>query len=86
MSTDFDANDNDTSAADSVDSSVPDTPTDNSNPGRSKYGCTYKRTTTMHYDPTTGELLVLKLRRWLTITNVSRTQMARWNSPTWELA
>ncbi len=51
MTTYFDAND-DASATDSVDSSVPDTSMFNSNPGWSKYGHTYRHT--MHYDPTTG--------------------------------
>jgi hypothetical protein len=35
-----------------VRSSVPDTPMVNSNPGWSKYGCTYR--CTMHYDLATG--------------------------------
>jgi hypothetical protein len=35
-----------------TDSSVPNTPVVNSNPGQSKYGCAYRHTT--HYDPTTG--------------------------------
>jgi hypothetical protein len=48
----FDANDDDASVIDSIDSSVPDTPMVNSNPGRSKYGHTYRHTT--HYDLTTG--------------------------------
>jgi hypothetical protein len=52
VATEFDANDDDASGMDSMSSSVPDTPTINSNPGRSKYGCTYRRT--MHYDPKAG--------------------------------
>jgi hypothetical protein len=59
----FDTNDDAASGMDSVGSSVPDTPTVNSNPGRSKYGRTYRRT--MHYGPkadctisySTGQLL-----------------------------
>jgi hypothetical protein len=51
------ANDNDASTTVSMgsSSSVLDTPTVNGNPGRSKYGCTYRRT--MHYDPTTGRTI-----------------------------
>ncbi len=52
---DFDANDYDTSVADSKGSCVPDTPTANSNPGRSKYGHTYR--CTLHYNPATGHTI-----------------------------
>jgi hypothetical protein len=71
---DFDAND-DASVADSVDSSVQDTPMFNSNLGRSKYSCTYRRT--MHYDPTTGHTIgaEVKLQQLPTITNVLKKQM-----------
>jgi hypothetical protein len=55
VTTNFDANDNEASTSDSVDSYVPDTPIVNSNPGRSKYRCTYRRT--MHYDPPTGRTI-----------------------------
>jgi hypothetical protein len=55
VTTDFDVNNNDTSTADYVSSSVPDTPTVNSNPEWSKNECTYKRT--MHYDPMTGNTI-----------------------------
>jgi hypothetical protein len=51
----FDMNDDDASVVDSVGSSVPDTPTVNSNPGQSKYECTYR--STMHYDPTAGHTI-----------------------------
>ncbi len=37
------------------DSSVPDTPMVNSNPGQSKYGRAYRRT--MYYDPATGRTI-----------------------------
>ncbi len=57
VTTDSDAND-DASATASVDSSVPDTPTFNSNPGRSKYRHTYR--CTMHDDPTTGHTIGAK--------------------------
>jgi hypothetical protein len=55
VTTEFDANDNGASAMDSVDSSVLDTPTVNSNPGWSKYKHTYECTT--HYDLTTGRTI-----------------------------
>jgi hypothetical protein len=55
ITTEFDANDNDVSVVDSMGSSVSDTPTVKSDPGRSKYGCTYR--CTMHYDPTTGRTI-----------------------------
>jgi hypothetical protein len=49
---DFVTCDNDAATVESMDFSVQDTPMVNSNPGQSKYGCTYRRT--MHYDPMTG--------------------------------
>ncbi len=55
VTTEFDTNDNGASLVDSVVLSVPDTPTVNSNRGRSKYGHTYRHT--MHYDPTTGRTI-----------------------------
>jgi hypothetical protein len=51
----FDVNVNDASAVDYVGSSVPDTPTVNSNSLQSKYRCTYRCTT--HYYPATGCLI-----------------------------
>jgi hypothetical protein len=55
VTTEIDANDDDASTVDSVDSSVLDTPSVNSNHGWSKYGRTYRCTT--HYDPTTGHTI-----------------------------
>jgi hypothetical protein len=52
INADFVAGNNGASTAESVDSSMPDTPMVNSNPGQSKYGWAYR--CTMHYDPATG--------------------------------
>jgi hypothetical protein len=54
VTTEFNATD-DASATDSIDSSVPDTPMFNSNPGLSKYRRTYRRIT--HYDCMTGQTI-----------------------------
>ncbi len=77
MTTDFDANDNEASATDSVDSSVPDTQMVNSNPGWSKYRHTYvQERCTMTLQQIVQ--LVQKLQHWPTITNVLKKWMTRW--------
>ncbi len=55
MTVDIHANNDDASVADSKSSSVPDILMVNSNPARSKYGYTYRRTTC--YDPATGHTI-----------------------------
>jgi hypothetical protein len=55
LTANFGANNNDTSAADSINLSVPDTPMVNSNPGRSKFGCMYRLT--MQYDHMAGHTI-----------------------------
>ncbi len=52
MNVDVVTGDNNAARVEYVDSSVPDTPMVNGNPGQTKYGCTYRHT--MHYDPITG--------------------------------
>ncbi len=55
ITVDFVTGDDNAATVESVDLSVPDTPTVNNNLGQSKYGCTYRFT--MHYDPTTGRTI-----------------------------
>ena len=55
ITADFVAGNHDASMVESMDSSVPDTPMVNSNPGRFKYRLAYRRT--MHYDPVTGRTI-----------------------------
>jgi hypothetical protein len=83
ITADFVTNDDNAAKVESMDSSVPDTPVVNNNLGQSKYGCTYRRT--MHYDPTPGRTIGVEARQLPTITNASKTLMARWNLPTLEL-
>jgi hypothetical protein len=52
MTADFVTGDDNAATAESMDSSVPDTPVVNNNLGQSKYGHTYR--CKMHYNPTTG--------------------------------
>jgi hypothetical protein len=55
ITADFVTVDDNAATVESVDSSVPDTPVVNNNPGQSKYGCMYRCTT--HHDPTTGRTI-----------------------------
>jgi hypothetical protein len=77
ITADFVAGDDDAATVESVDSSMPDTPMFNNNQGQSKYQHMYRRTT--HYDPTTRRTIGTEATA--PITNVLKTQMARWNFP-----